>query len=119
MYRSAKTTELQALSVTDETVSSVLGTANTVFIPISQHNTPSFVKIVSANDDNWVQDGAYYKYTVLLSEHRILKVSDIIVNKKLDECYENIIFSYKKYLTGSVGIILSEPSNIEIIIKGE
>lgn len=119
MYRSAKTTELQALSVTDETVSSVLGTASTVFIPISQHNTLSFVKIVSANDDNWVQDGAYYKYTVPLSEHRMLKVSDIIVNKKLDECYENIIFSYKKYLTGSVGIILSEPSNIEIIIKGE
>lgn len=38
MYRSAKTAELQALSVTDETVSSVLGTANTIFIPAHNYN---------------------------------------------------------------------------------
>ena len=82
-----------------------------------------FVKTILKNDTNWLKDGAYYKYNILLSEHKLANIVDINVNKKTgtgdDAGYENIIFSYKKYLTGSVAIVLSEPLDIEIIIKGE
>lgn len=122
MYRTLRTTELKLTAVDNETAASVLSSANTVFVPVGQATSGTgqvFMKEVSSTDTKWARTGAYYIYNILLTEHNIKNITDIIVNKKLNTSeYENIIFSYKKYLAGSVGIILSEPMDIEIIIKG-
>ena len=88
-----------------------------------QSSCKVFTKEISKTDKNWVEYGKYYKYRILKNEYDMSNINGIDVERKAviddEECYENIMFSYKKYATGVIAIVLSEPDDIKVIIKGE
>lgn len=118
MYRSLRTSELYKLSETDETVVSVLSSANTVFVSIAPEQYV-FQKTVSATDSGWEEVDGAWRYGVLKSEHLLDNIYSVNAEKETSVgVFENIWYSFKKYLTGTVYIILDEKINMKITIQG-
>lgn len=75
---------------------------------------------VPSTSSNWQQINGKWQVRILQTTHNFKKIHSILAERKMDsEMYENMIYSYKRYLTGSVAIIVEEKINMRIIIKGE
>lgn len=75
---------------------------------------------ISSTSTEWTQYNGFWQIKILQVTHNIGKITGIDVEKKVAEGeYENMVYSYKRYSSGSVAIIVDEKIDIRIIIKGE
>ena len=74
---------------------------------------------VASTSTLWEQVNGRWQVRVLQTQHNFKNVQDIIA-ERLSEggTYENMIYGYKKYSSGSIAIIVDEKIDIKIIIKG-
>ena len=74
---------------------------------------------VSSTDNAWEQVNGRWQVRVLQTQHNFKNVQDIIA-ERLSEggTYENMIYGYKKYSSGSIAIIVDKKIDIKIVIKG-
>lgn len=117
MYRTLRTTELELIAVDNETAVSVLSSANTVFVPIGQGT--NFELEVASTSTLWEKVNGRWQVRILQTMHNLKNITEIVA-ERLDDSgnYENMIYGYKKYLSGSIAIIVDEKIDIKIIIKG-
>ena len=84
------------------------------------HSEPAYITEVLATSDSWVLKDSKWQVKIAQSDHNFKKIHSIVVEAKVNgEFYENIVYSYKLYLTGSISIILDKKLDIRIIIKGD
>lgn len=75
---------------------------------------------VSSTSTDWQQVNGKWQFKIPQTTHQFKKINSIVAERKMDsEMYENMIYSYKRYLTGSIAVIVDEKINMRIIIKGE
>lgn len=94
----------------------VFGEINTVTPP-----TPGIYKInLDENSDLWEEANGKWRVRITQAMHKLQTINSISVESQSTvDVYENIIYSYKRYASGSVSIILDKKMNIRIIIEGE
>ena len=74
---------------------------------------------VSSTDNAWEQVNGRWQVRVLQTQHNLKNVQDIIAERlSQGGTYENMIYGYKKYSSGSIAIIVDEKIDMKIIIKG-
>ena len=75
---------------------------------------------VSSDSDRWEEINGKWQIRIPQTTHNFQKINSIVAERKMDsEIYENMIYSYKRYLTGSVAVIVDNKIDMRIIIKGE
>lgn len=83
---------------------------------------PTYELTVSIDDDLWRENTTTKKWEIKINqvEHNIKKIHNVIAERKMDvNMYENMLYSYRRYISGSISIIVDEKINMRIIIKGE
>lgn len=104
--------------VNNETIASLYEKAKNIINTI-QSNNVIFQKTVSATDSGWEEVDGEWRYGVLKSEHLLDSIYSVNAEKETSVgIFENIWYSFKKYLTGTVYIILDEKINMKITIQG-
>lgn len=75
---------------------------------------------VAMTDSSWEKINGKWQVSILQGTHKITTIHSITAERKNESgIYENMIYSYKRYLTGAVAIIVDEKINMRVIIKGE
>lgn len=74
---------------------------------------------VLATDAVWEKVNGKYQVRVAQVTHNFKKIYSIVAQRKVtNDCYENMIYSYKIYKSGSVAVIVDNKIDIRIVIKG-
>jgi hypothetical protein len=76
-------------------------------------------RIILATDEAWTKIGDKWQVRIGQTDHGFKNVTSIKAERATSDAYENMLFSYKRYFTGSVGIITDKKIDIKILIKGE
>lgn len=77
------------------------------------------IEVFSTSND-WQQVNGKWQFKIPQTTHQFKKINSIVAEKKTDkEIYENMVYSYKRYLTGSIAVIVDNKIDMRIIIKGE
>ena len=74
---------------------------------------------VSSTSSDWKQVNGKWQVRIGKTEHGFKNVTSIKAESVTSDAYEKMLFSYKRYFTGSVGIITDKKIDIRILIKGE
>lgn len=75
---------------------------------------------VSSTDSLWEQADNKWRVRIAQTTHKLKNIYSIVAERKTESgVYENMIYSYKNYTSGSVAIIVDNKIDIKIIIKGE
>lgn len=97
--------------VTNATIAALYETAKNV--------ATSYELEVLSTDDVWEAVNGKYQVRVSQVAHNFKKIYTIVAQKKITEdYYENMIYSYKIYKSGSIAIIVDEKIDMRIVIKG-
>ena len=74
---------------------------------------------VLATDAVWEEVNGKYQVRVAQVTHNFKKIYSIVAQRKVtNDYYENMIYSYKIYKSGSVAVIVDNKIDIRIVIKG-
>lgn len=75
---------------------------------------------VSTTSIDWQQVNGRWQIKIPQSTHGFSKINSVVAERKTStDVYENMIYTYKRYLTGSIAVIVDNKINMRIIIKGE
>ena len=75
---------------------------------------------VLSTDSVWETNGEKVQVRIPKTTHKFTKIHSIIAERKTEtDMCENMIYSYKRYLSGSVAVIVDSKIDMRIIIKGE
>lgn len=75
---------------------------------------------VSSTSTDWQQVNGKWSVRILQTTHNFKKIHSVLAERKMDsEMYENMIYIYKRYNSGSIAVIVDEKIDMRIIIKGE
>ena len=75
---------------------------------------------VSSTSTDWQQVNGKWQCKIPQTVQQFKKIKSIAAERRMDsEMYENMIYSYKRYLTGSIAVMVDNKINMKIIIKGE
>lgn len=98
--------------VTDATIAALYETAKRAAVSMYE------LKVL-ATDDVWEEVNGKYQVRVAQVTHNFKKIYSIVAQRKVtNDYYENMIFSYKIYKSGSVAVIVDKKIDIRIVIKG-
>lgn len=118
MYRTLRTNELRKISETNHTTTSILSSANTIFVPTPPEQRV-FRKYISATSNYWKNVDNTWQVKLLPSEHGFKEIRDLIVERKMpDGSYKNILYSYNIYNNDTLVIIVDYRINIRITLFG-
>lgn len=84
-------------------------------------NVPIAIFTVGSDDELWEErtDGKFM-YKIQQDAHDMKTIHTIEADKKVaEDFYENMVYSYKRYTSGTVSIITDEKIDMRVIIKGE
>ena len=74
---------------------------------------------VPENSEKWKQVGKKYQVSILQVDHGFKKITSVIAERITEiGTYENMVYSYKRYSSGTVAIITDYQIGIHITIKG-
>ena len=84
------------------------------------HSEPAYIEEIAINNSGWEKVETQFKYRIAQTTHNLKTIHSIVCERKTAlDMYENMIYSYKRYTSGSVAIIVDEKIDMRIIIKGE
>ena len=100
------------------------------FVEISSVVTSPFELEVSPTDSLWKEiskngnpkSGPRYEIKILQVTHGFTKIHDIkveCVDDSDDPAYEQVVYAYKRYRSGSISIFMDKKIKIKILIKGD
>lgn len=75
---------------------------------------------VLSTDNIWENTGEKYQIRILPTAHNFKKIYSITAERKMPTgFYENMVYSYKRYSSHSISVIVDSKIDMRIIIKGE
>lgn len=75
---------------------------------------------ISSQSSLWQEVSGKFQIRILQTTHGFNKINSIVAERKTaTDMYENMIYSYKRYLTGTVAVTVDDKIDMRIIIKGE
>lgn len=78
------------------------------------------LEVLSTEDSVWEEADGKWRVRIPQSTHKLTKIHRIFAEKKIGlDSYENMIYIYKRYLSGSVGVMVDYKIDMKIIIIGE
>ena len=78
------------------------------------------VEVYASDNKSWVKNGDKWETRILQTNHNFSKINNVIAERKMAEnMWENMVYSYKRYKSGTVAVIVDEKIDVRIIIKGE
>lgn len=74
---------------------------------------------VPEDSEKWKQVGKKYQVSILQVDHGFKKITSVIAERITEiGTYENMVYSYKRYSSGTVAIITDYQIGVHITIKG-
>ena len=78
------------------------------------------IEVFAKDSSKWTKNGNVWETRILQTTHNFSKINSIVVEKRMeDDLWENVVYSYKRYKSGTVAVIVDEKIDVRIIIKGE
>ena len=75
---------------------------------------------VSSTSTDWQQVNSKWQFKIPQTTHDFKKITSIVAERKMsNDMYENMVYTYKRYNSGSVSVIVDSKIDMRIIIKGE
>lgn len=75
---------------------------------------------VSSNSNDWQQVNGKWQFRIPQTAHNFQRINSVVAERKMNtDRYENMIYSYKRYLTGAIAIIVDKRIDMKVVIKGE
>lgn len=78
------------------------------------------VEVHASDNKSWVKNGNVWEIRILQTSHNFSKINSIVIERQMEDgLWENMVYSYKRYKSGTVAVIVDEKIDVRIIIKGE
>ncbi len=101
-------------------IESVLWVQELAFSGATIFGDASYEVEVSETSPEWEEWGdGFWMFKVRQTSHTLKTVKTVVAERKTDDAYENMVYSYKIYLSNSVAVIVSQKIDMRVIIKGE